>query len=690
MDKPRLPAIFVASAVSLGPKVMGSFGLGQAVRRLEDQRFLTGAGRYTDDISVPGQVYLYVLRSPHAHADVVSINADDARKAPGIVGLIVPEDIAHLGVIPTAMLPPGPDGKIPPAPLRPALARGRVHYVGEPVAAIIADTLAHARDAAELIEVDYKECPAVATMRDAAKPGAPVIYPDICPGNLLVHWSLGDRAATDAALAKAHRVIKIDLVNNRIAPTAMEPRGAIAEYDAKSDRLTLTQGSQGSHKLLDWLTKDVFKIPREKMRVISPDVGGAFGMKNFLFNEPILCLFAAKKWGKPVKWTADRTESFLNDAHGRDQLNHAELGVDKDGTFLALKVSSYGNVGAYVSAFGAMIPTMAGCGMLVGAYRTPVASVDVKVMVTNTTPLDAYRGAGRPESAYVMERLVDKASRELGIPAAELRRKNFIRPDEFPFKTALGAKYDSGRYAELMEQAHRRADVAGFESRRAESRKRGKLRGLGVSYYVEACAGGAGEQPHLTFNKDGTLTIIIGTQDNGQGHHTAYAQIAADAFNMPIDKIIMKQGDTDEVPTGQGTGGSRSVPVGGSAVKQSILKMIEHGKGVAANLLETAAVDIEFDAGAFKVVGTDRNVSLQDVITASYDDRKRPEGQKAGLYAAENFAPRGATYPNGCHICEIEVDPDTGSVDFLNYTIQDDLGYALNPLMMESQILGGA
>jgi carbon-monoxide dehydrogenase large subunit len=669
---------------------MGNFGLGQSIRRLEDQRFLTGAGRYTDDISLPGQVYLYVLRSPHAHADIVSMDLDTARKAAGVVGVIGPQDTASLGLIPCAMLPPGPDGKTPDAPLRPALAQGRVRYVGEPVAAVVADSLANARDAAELIDIEYRELPAVATIADAAKPGAPVIFPDKAPGNLLVHWSVGDREATDAAFAKAHRIIKIDLVNNRIAPTAMEPRGALAEYDAKSDRMTLTQGSQGSHKLLDWLTKNIFKIPREKMRVISPDVGGAFGMKNFLFNEPILCLLAAKTWGKPVKWTADRTESFLNDAHGRDQLNHAELAVDKDGIFLGLRVSSYGNVGAYVSAFGAMIPTMAGCGMLTGAYRTPAAHVDVKVMVTNTTPTDAYRGAGRPESAYVMERLVDKASRELGIPAAELRRKNFIRHDEFPFKTALGHKYDSGRYAELMDAGLRRADAAGFEARRAQSKSQGKLRGLGVCYYVEACAGGAGEQPHLTFGKDGSLTIIIGTQDNGQGHRTAYAQIAADAFNIPIDRIIVKQGDTDEVPTGQGTGGSRSVPVGGSAVKHTILKMIEHGKGVAANLLEAAAVDVEFDNGAFKITGTDRKVALADVIKASYDDALRPDGQKPGLYAAENYNPTGATYPNGCHVSEIEIDPDTGVVEFLNYTIQDDLGYALNPLMMESQILGGA
>jgi carbon-monoxide dehydrogenase large subunit len=580
---------------------MGNFGLGQSVRRLEDQRLLTGAGRYTDDISVPGQLYLYVLRSPHAHADVKSIDLSAAKSAPGVVLVIGPEDTAHLGPIPAAMVPPGPNGAKADPPLRPALAQGRVRYVGEPVAAVVAETLAQARDAAELIEIDYAELPAVATMQDAAKPGAPVIFPDKAPGNMLVHWSLGDLPATEAAMAKAHKIIKIDLINNRIAPTAMEPRGCIAEYDAKTDRLVLTQGSQGPHKLHDWLCKSVFKIPKEKMRVLTPDVGGAFGMKNFLFNETILALLATQKLKKPVKWMGDRTESFLNDAHGRDQLNHAELAVDKEGNFLGLKVSSYGNVGAFVSAFGAMIPTMAGCAMLTGAYKIPAAHVDVKVMITNTTPLDAYRGAGRPESAYVIERLVEKAAKELGIPAVELRRKNFIQPEQFPFKTALGHKYDSGRYAELMDAAMKRADVAGFEARRAQSKKNGKLRGLGLSYYVEACAGGSGEQPHLSFGKDGTLTIIIGTQDNGQGHLTAYAQLAADAFNMPIDRIVMKQGDTDVVPTGQGTGGSRSVPLGGSAIKQTILKMIEHGKGIAANLLEAAPVDIEFDNGAFKI-----------------------------------------------------------------------------------------
>jgi aerobic carbon-monoxide dehydrogenase large subunit len=670
---------------------MGKFGVGQAIRRVEDQRFLTGAGQYTDDMNKPGQLYLHILHSTQAHADIRSIDVSAAKAAPGVVGVLTQADLDKFGIgdIPNQGLPPDKDGKAVVTPPRPALARGRVRYVGEPVAAVVADTLANAKDAADLIEVDYAELPAVADLQDAVKPGAPLVHPEQAPGNVWCHWQLGDEAATKAAFAKAHKIVSIDLINNRIAPTAMEPRAALAEYDPATERYTLIQGNQGSHKIRDWMAKIILKIPTEKMRVISPDVGGAFGMKNFLFNEPIVCTVAAKMFGKPVKWTADRAGSFLNDAHGRDQVNHAELALDKDGMFLALRVSSLGNIGAYLSQFGAMIPTMAGGAMLVGAYRTPAAYVDVRVVMTHTTPTDAYRGAGRPEAAYVMERLVDKAARELGIPANELRRKNFIRPEEFPFKTALGHKYDSGRYAELMDAAYKRADVAGLEARRAAAKAKGKLRGLGVSYYVEACAGGSGEQPHLKFDKDGKLTIIIGTQDNGQGHRTVYAQIAADAFGIPIENCVVKQGDTDEVPTGVGTGGSRSIPVGGSAVRATVLKMIEQGKAVASELLEASAQDIEFDNGAFTIAGTDRKVSLKDVIAASFDESKRGTAP-AGLYAAESYAPTGATFPNGCHICEVDIDEETGELAFVNYTIQDDLGYAMNPPLMMGQIFGGA
>jgi carbon-monoxide dehydrogenase large subunit len=413
-------------------------------------------------------------------------------------------------------------------------------------------------------------------------------------------------------------------------------------------------------------------------------------MRYFLFNEPVMCLVAAKAIGRPVKWTADRSESFLADGHGRDQVNHAELALDKDGTFLGIRVSSYGNVGAYLSQFGAMIPTMAGCGMLCGAYRIPAAAVDVKVVFTNTAPVDAYRGAGRPEAAYLVERLVEKAAREMKMSSVDLRRRNLIRAEDMPYKTPLGPVYDSGRYEELMDAALKRGDYAGLPARKAEAKKRGMLRGAGISYYVEACSGGNSEKPLMRFDKNGHLTILIGTQNNGQGHETVYAQVAAAAFDIPMSQITVKQGDTDLIPTGFGTGGSRSVPIGGSAIAQNATKMIEQGKALAADLLEAAAVDVEFTDGKFKIAGTDRAVSLADVIAASYNDAKRPQGTEAGLFSSENYAPSGNTFPNGCHVCEVDIDEATGAIHFVDYTIQDDLGYAMNPLLMEGQIYGGA
>ncbi|TAK98843.1 MAG: xanthine dehydrogenase family protein molybdopterin-binding subunit [Rhodospirillaceae bacterium] len=671
---------------------MGNFGVGQSIRRVEDQRFLTGGGRYTDDISVPGQVYLYVLRSPHAHADIRGIDVAAAKTAPGVVRILVAADLAAIGTdfLPDGVLPPDKDrGKVK-GPRRPVLAVDRVRYVGEPVAAIVAETLAQARDAAEMVEIDYSVRPVASSAIAAVAAGAPQLHPDQAPGNVLVHCQMGDLQATEAAFAQAARIVTIDLVNSRIAPTAMEPRGAIGEYDPKTDSYTLTQGNQGSHSMRDVLARAVLKVPPAQVRVISPDVGGGFGMKTFLFHEPVLCVVAAKLVGKPVKWIADRSESFLNDTHGRDQISHAALALDKDGHFLGLRVSSLGNVGAYLSLMGAAVQSMAGHPMMTGVYRIATAYADVKIVVTNTAPVDAYRGAGRPEASYLIERLVEKAARETGIPSSELRRRNFIRPEEFPYKTAFGKNFDSGRYAELMDKALQRGDAAGFPARRAEAKRRGKLRGLGISYYVEACAGFGTDQPRLSFDRDGRLTIHIGTQSNGQGHETVYAQIAADAFNIPIERISVRQGDTNDLPTGGGTGASRSIPVGGSAVKVSVVKMIEQGTAIAAELLETAPVDVTFVDGAFRVAGTDRTVSLQEVIVASFDDKQRPTAAAPGLLASEAFTPPDATFPNGCHVCEVEVDEATGETVILRYTIQDDLGLAMNPLLMAGQIYGGA
>ena len=424
---------------------MGNFGVGQAIRRVEDQRFLTGTGRYTDDITVPGQVYLYLLRSTHAHADITTLDISAAKAAPGVLAVLTSADLdaMNIGGLPCEIVPPNLDGKMLTAPVRPVIAKGRVRYVGEPIVAVVAETLAQAKDAAELVELDFSDLPVSVRTGETDQPGKPQLHAGV-PHNTLSHWHLGDKTKVEEAFKKAFKVVTIDLINNRMNPTALEPRGAIGEYDSTTDRYTLTQGCQNTHKLKSWLTeKKVLPIEPAQMRVLCPDVGGGFGMRYFLFNEPVMCLVASKATGKPVKWTADRSESFLADGHGRDQVNHAELALDKDGNFLGIRVSSYGNVGAYLSQFGAMIPTMAGCGMLCGAYRIPTAAVDVKVVFTNTAPVDAYRGAGRPEAAYLVERLVEKAAREMGMSSVELRRRNLIRAEDMPYKTPLGPVYDS-------------------------------------------------------------------------------------------------------------------------------------------------------------------------------------------------------------------------------------------------------
>jgi carbon-monoxide dehydrogenase large subunit len=682
------PAFKAEIQASIKGRAMGRFGVGQAIRRVEDERFLTGTGRYTDDIAVAGEAYLFVLRSPHAHARIVSIDAADARVAPGVIGVLtaVELDAMKVGPIPVGAVPRATDGKPPIPPARPVLAKGRALYVGEPVAAVIARSLMQARDAAELIQVDYEDLAAVISLADA--PRAETIHPE-APNNVLMTWAAGDAAKTEEAFAKADRIVSIDLRNSRLLPTALEPRSAIAEYDEKTRRFTLTHGTQGVHTHKNWCAA-VLGVPPEAMRIVTPDVGGGFGMKNFLFHEPLLCLVAARAFGCPVKWTGDRAESCMNDTHGRDQVTHGELALAADGTFLGLRVSYLGNVGAYVSQYGAFVQTAAGGGMYCGAYYIPAAHLSVKVVMTNTAPLDAYRGAGRPEASYLIERLVEKAARELGVSSVQLRRRNFIKPEQFPYATPLGPKYDSGRYGELMDAALLRAQASSISARKAEALKAGKRRGLGLSYYVEACAGGNGETPQLFFGEDGRLSILIGTQSNGQGHETVYAQIAADAFSIPIADITVKQGDSDLIPTGFGTGGSRSVPVGGSAVVVNCVKMIAHGKEMTAALLDARADDVTFEDGMFRVTGTNHAMSLKDVIAASFDERRRPPHVPAGLRASENFSPSGATFPNGCHVCELDVDEDTGMISFVSYTIQDDLGRALNPLLMEGQIVGGA
>ena len=674
---------------------MGQFGMGQPIRRVEDKRFLTGSGQFTDDLNLPNQAYMAVLRSPHAHAILKSIDITEAAVCTGVLGIFTNSDLEAAGFtgIPHDIVPPASDGTEANVPHRPVLAKDKVRYVGEPIAIVVAETKLEALDGAELIDVDYEELPAVSSLKQALLDDSPVLFAENTD-NLLVNWSMGDKEATDKVFETADQIISIDLTNNRIAPTALEPRAAIAEYNPATSQYTLTTGSQGSHKLKEWITgkngKRAANIEPDNLRVVCPDVGGGFGMKNFLFNEPLAALFATKIIERPVKWTGDRTESFLNDTHGRDQQNHGEIAITNDGKFLGVRICSIGNVGAYVSQFGAMIPTMAGCGMLCGCYQLEAAHVEVKVVMTNTTPVDAYRGAGRPEAAYLIERLTNKVASHLGVSQDSIRRKNFIKPEQFPHTTPLGMTYDSGEYESLMDKAIKRSNWADFESKRIESLKQGKLRGIGMSYYIEACGGGPTEFTSLFINKNGKLIIKSGSQNNGQGQETTFAQLAADTLNIQMDTIDILMGDTSTIPSGMGTGGSRALAAGGSAIISTAENLINNGKKTASNLMEAAEIDIDFVEGRFHIAGTDRSSSLVDVAKASFDEKIRPKDVEPGLLTTSEQIANQATFPNGCHICEIEIDKETGEIDIIAYIIEDDIGRILNPLMLEGQILGGA
>lgn len=674
---------------------MGKFGMGQPIKRVEDRRFLTGMGKYTDDINLDNQVSLIVYRSPYAHAKIISLKTNDAKNSEGVLGVFTNKDIELEGYlsIPHDIVPNGLDGEAPFVPERPILAKDKVRYVGEPIAIVVANTINQAKDASELIEVDFEELKPVPDIKSAISAKSDPIFDKIAD-NQLVHWSMGNKELTDKVFLNAKKIVSIDLINNRIAPTALEPRSVIAEYNQSEDSYVLRTGSQGSHKLKEWITgkngRKAANIEPNKLRIICPDVGGGFGMKNFLFNETLLVLFASKAVGKPVKWKADRTESFLNDTHGRDQINFAELAINQEGYFEGLRVSSHGNVGAYVSQFGAMIPTMAGCGMLCGCYKMKAAYVDVKVMITNTTPIDAYRGAGRPESAYVIERLVDKAAYELNIDPAELRRRNFIKPNEFPYETALGMKYDSGEYEKILSLALKKGDWVNFEKRKKESKLNGKLRGIGMSYYIEACGGGPTEFTTISIEQNGEISLVSGSQNNGQGQETTFAQIAANSLGVDIDQIKITMGDTEKVKSGAGTGGSRALAAGGSATLTTCEILIEKGRKVAAILLQSSKDVINFHDGYYEIPETGVNISLLDVAKASYDRTTCPDDIESGLFSSSDQKMNAPTFPNGCHLCEVEIDPETGQVEFINYIIEDDIGRILNPLMLEGQILGGA
>lgn len=667
---------------------MGRFGTGQAIRRVEDQRFLTGTGRYTGDITLPGQAVGYVVRSPYPHADLKGVDVEAAKAAPGVLAVYTCADLDADGIgdKPVVVRPKDPDGNRMVAPPYPVLARDRLRFVGEPVAFIVAETLDQARDAGEMVMIDAEPLDHVIDAEDAFAEGAPQLWPD-APRNQLVRYEQGDAAATDAAFARAAHVVRLDLINQRLAPTPLEPRGCIGDYDTAAGKYTLITGSQGSHSLRGYL-KPVLKFEDDaQMHVIAPDVGGGFGMRLFLFSEHALVCYAAKKVGRPVKWIADRSEGFLADTHGRDHVSHAELALDADGKFLGLRVEILANVGAYVSQMGGFVPTMAGTAMLSGVYAIPTAFARVRVIATNTAPVDAYRGAGRPEAAYLIERLVDCAAFDTGIPRDELRRRNFIPPEAMPFTTVLGNTYDSGDYPRLLAEALQRADWAGFEARRAESKARGRLRGLGLSYYVEIAGGGGDETATLKIDAEGRATVLIGSQSTGQGHETAYGMMVAAELGIPLEDVRVVQGDTEVIPTGKGTGGSRSLPVGGASLSQAIDKVIARGKVIAARLLQATPDEVAFADGQFAV--GNRHVSVGEVARAAYAPEHVPEGADPGLAETAAWQPPAGTFPNGCHLCEIEIDPETGEHQILRYTVVDDVGVVVNPLLLRGQIVGG-
>jgi carbon-monoxide dehydrogenase large subunit len=669
---------------------MKQFGVGQPVRRVEDRRFITGRGSYVDDISLPRQAHAYMLRSPHAHARIGQIEAVDALSAPGIVAVFTGEDLARDGIgdIPCLGAVTNRDQSAAATPPHPAIVQGRVRHVGDTVAMVVAESAAAARDAAELIAVDYEPLPAVVETAHASDPGQPQIW-DEAPGNLCFDWEIGDAPAVERAMAGARHRISLELVNNRVVVNSMEPRGALGEYDAGDDSYTLWSSTQGSHFLRNLLAESVFKIPENRIRVITRDVGGGFGMKLFLYPEHILVLWAAKKLGRPVKWTPDRADAFMTDTQGRDNVTRLELALDEGLRFLALDVGLVANMGAYLSNFAPEIPTGSGAVMHSGVYAIPVIHVGVKGVFTNTVPVDAYRGAGRPEAAYAVERLIDYAARRLGVAPEELRRRNFIRLEAMPYRTALGLTYDSGEFARNMDQALAAADLAGFPARRSAARGRGHYRGLGHAVYIEQSGFPPDEFAELRFDPSGALTILMGTQSSGQGHQTAYTQLAAERLGIAPEKVRVLQGDTAAISFGRGTGGSRSLPVGGAALAEAADKLIAKGRRIAAHLFEAAEADVEYADGVFTVAGTDRRLGIEEVARAAFDPARQAPGVEPGFDESGHFTPPQPTFPNGCHVCEVEIEPETGHIDVLRYLVVDDFGTVVNPLLLAGQVQGG-
>jgi len=680
---------------------MSQSPIGQPLPRREDQRFLTGAGQYTDDVVMTGQTYAVFVRSPHAHARIKGIDTARARQAPGVVAIFTGADLAEakVGGLPCGWLIHSKDGTPMKEPPHPVLAQGKARHVGDQVALVVAETLLQAKDAAEMVDVDYEPLPAVVDTATADK--APAAVHDEAPDNVCYDWGHGDKEATDAAFAKAAHVTRLDLVNNRLIPNAMEPRAANAVYTRHDDSYTLYVTSQNPHVERLLMSAFVLGLPESKVRVIAPDVGGGFGSKIFLYPEETALVWASKRVGRPIKWTAERSESFLTDAHGRDHVTTAEMAMDAQGGFLGMRVQTVANMGAYLSTFASAVPTILYATLLAGQYRTPAIYAEVKAVFTNTAPVDAYRGAGRPEATYVVERLVEQCAREMKIAPAEIRRRNFVT--QFPYATPVGLTYDTGDYAATLDKVLELADVAGFPARKAEAAKRGKLRGLGYSCYIEACgiapsniAGALGaraglfEAGEVRVHPTGTVTIFTGAHSHGQGHETTFAQVVAGKLGIPVENVEIVHGDTGRVPFGMGTYGSRSLAVGGTAIVKAVDKVIAKGKKIAAHLLEAADTDIEFDNGEFKVAGTDRKVPFAQVALTAYVPHNYPlDKLEPGLNENAFYDPTNFTYPAGSYVCEIEVDPQTGRTRVEQFVAVDDFGNIVNPMIVEGQVHGG-
>ncbi len=675
--------------------------IGKSIVRREDQRFLTGAGQYTDDVVLPRQTFCYFVRSPHAHARIKSIDATATKASPGFVAVFTGADLAEakVGGLPCGWLIHSKDGSPMKEPAHPVLAIGKARHVGDAVAMVVAETYLQARDAGEALVVDYEELPAVIDTTTADQVGT-AVHDDV-PNNVCYDWGHGDKAAVDAAFGKAAHVSSLAFKNNRLIPNAMEPRAANASWSKHDDSYTLYVANQNPHVERLLMCAFVLGLPESKVRVIAPDVGGGFGSKIFLYPEETALVWASKKVGRPIKWTADRSESFLTDAHGRDHVTKVEMAMDAQGHFLAMRVNTIANMGAYLSTFASSVPTILYATLLAGQYKTPAIYAEVKAVFTNTAPVDAYRGAGRPEATYVVERIVEQAARDLKMDPVELRRKNFIT--EFPYATPVGLTYDIGNYAATLDKAVKLADVAGFPARKAAAAAKGKLRGLGYSCYIEACglapsniAGALGaraglfEAGEVRVHPTGTVTVFTGSHSHGQGHETTFAQVVAGQLGIPIENVEIVHGDTGRVPFGMGTYGSRSLSVGGTAIVKAVDKIIAKGKKIAAHLLEASDSDITFENGEFRVAGTDKVVPFAQVSLTAYVPHNYPlDKLEPGLNENAFYDPTNFTYPAGSYICEVEVDKETGKTRIVQFVAVDDFGNVVNPMIVEGQVHGG-